>query len=164
MCTFTLVVMCLHKSYPTQLFNKNGDNRCMQVCLLQDCFSMHRRTGRGGTCPPPVRPETLISRAISTQESGNLPYHVKTICSNLQKSIKKEQFHPQNARNDSCETLHFKIFAGENAPGLPLRHSSRPRVGQTNVCPSKISWPVRLCFYAIFKHKPQISMRTFASA
>ena len=61
------------------------------------------------------------------------------------KALKKEQFHPQNAGNGICETLHFKIFAGENAPGLPLRHSSRPRVGQTNVCPPpKISWPVRL--------------------
>ena len=38
----------------------------------------------------------------------------------------------------------FQNFRGENAPGLPLRHSSRPRVGQTNVCPLKISWPIRL--------------------
>ena len=61
----------------------------------------------------------MISRAISTPESGNLPYHVKTICSYQQKGIEKEQFHPENAGNGICETLHFKIFPGEDAPGPP---------------------------------------------
>ena len=78
-----------------------------------------RGRGAGGAAAPPVLPETLISRAISTRESGNLPYHVKTICSYLQKRIKKEQFHPQNAGNSLCETLHFKIFPGEDDPGPP---------------------------------------------
>ena len=56
------------------------------------------------------------SRAISTQESGNLPYHMKTTCSYLQKSIKKEQFHPQNAGNGIRGTLNLKIFPMKTDP------------------------------------------------
>ena len=30
-----------------------------------------------------------------------------------------KQFHPENAGNDICETLHLKIFPGEHAPLQP---------------------------------------------
>ena len=42
--------------------------------------------------------------------------------------MKKEQFHLQNAGNGIGDTLHFKIFPGQDAPGPPydvwLRHES----------------------------------------
>ena len=41
---------------------------------------LHRRRGTGGGDGVGGW-ETFISWAIPTQESGNLPYHVKTICS-----------------------------------------------------------------------------------
>ena len=43
----------------------------------------------------------------------------------LQKSIRREKFHPQNVGNGICETLHFKIF-----PTTPL---AKLLVGQTNI-------------------------------
>ena len=46
-----------------------------------------RGGGAGGGALPQFDQKYLISRAISTQESGNLPYHVKTICYYLQKSV-----------------------------------------------------------------------------
>ena len=68
--------------------------------------------GQGGARAPPVRPETLISRAISTLESGNLPYHVKTICSNRQKSIKKGTI-PSSKRGK----LHLRDSTFQNFRG-----------------------------------------------
>ena len=41
---------------------------------------------------------TLISRTISTQESGNLPYHVKQLVLTSKKALKKEQFHEHETR------------------------------------------------------------------
>ena len=64
-----------------------------------------------GRWHPPFWPKTIISRIISTLESGNLPYHVKTICSYQ----KNKQFYPENAGNGICETLYFKILPGEDA-------------------------------------------------
>ena len=83
---------------------------------------MHRRTGRGGrggTCPPPVRPETLISRAISTLESGNLRYHVKAICSNLQKSIKKGTISSSKRGKWHLRDSTFQNFRGGECPRTP---------------------------------------------
>ena len=66
----------------------------------------------------------LIRRAISTQASGNLPYHVKTICSYQQKSIKKkEQFHPENAGNGICEALCQNFPLPYDARGYVARRA-----------------------------------------
>ena len=75
-----------------------------------------RGVGAGGaTAPPQFDQKHQLVGQFSTQESGNLPYHVKTTCSYLQKSIKKEQFHPQNAA--FARLYIFKIFPGEDARG-----------------------------------------------
>ena len=50
------------------------------------------------------------------------------------KALKKKQFHPENAGNGICKTLHFKIFPGEHVPGPPY-DSATPLVGQTNARP-----------------------------
>ena len=78
-----------------------------------------RGGGETGGDTTSLTKKKLISRAISTQELGNLPYHVKTICSYQQKALKRKQFHPENEGNVICETLNFKIFPGEYAPGPP---------------------------------------------
>ena len=77
------------------------------------------RGGRGGHVPPPVRPETLISRAISTLESGNLPYHVKTICSNRQKSIKKGTISSSKRGKWHLRDSTFQNFRGGECPRTP---------------------------------------------
>ena len=81
------------------------------------------------------------------------------MCSYVQKSIKKDLFHPQNAGNGTCGTVNFKIFPGEDAAGP--RYDARgytPLVVQTYFRPPPPnSWPVRLCpqvivCYVMFNH------------
>ena len=53
------------------------------------------------------------------------------------KALKKKQFHPENTGNGICETLNFKIFLGEDAPGPPppTTLAATPLLGQTNTRP-----------------------------
>ena len=66
--------------------------------------------------PPPIWTETLISRAISTQESGKLPYHVKTICSYLQKSTKKRNNFILKTREMAFARLYISKFSRRRMP------------------------------------------------
>ena len=49
---------------------------------------------------------------------------LKQLVLTRKKSIKKKQFHPENAGNGICESVHFTIFPGEYAPGPPYDPSS----------------------------------------
>ena len=46
------------------------------------------------------------------------------------KALKKKQYHPENAGNGICETLHFKIFPGDHAPGPPTTHYAARRADE----------------------------------
>ena len=75
------------------------------------------RAGERLPPPPKLDQKRYLVWQFSAQQSQNLPYHVKTIALHCKKALKKEQFHPQNMGNGTCQTLHLKIFPGEDAPG-----------------------------------------------
>ena len=73
---------------------------------------MHRRTRRGGG-------ETLISRAISTQESGNHPYHVKMISSYLLKRVERGIISSSKRWKWHLRDSTLQNFPREGCPRIP---------------------------------------------
>ena len=67
-----------------------------------------------------------------------------------------KQFHPENAGNGICETLHFNIFPGDNTPRPPYNPSScsTPRADECPPAQKHFLTTTSMTLHSMIKHPP----------